>query len=74
MDQRKLYSNKELPQALSTDDLKQIKGGYREMPGNISSSQSVRWDEITIRFHDDRDTRGINTRPRPSSIIQGTKF
>lgn len=67
MDQRKLNSSKKLPQSLSTNELKQVKGGYREMPGTISGSLSVRWDEITIRLHDERDTRGINGRPRPGS-------
>ena len=59
MNQKKLKTNKKLPTALSTEVLKQVKGGYREMPGTISSSLSVRWDEITIRVRDDRQVKGL---------------
>lgn len=59
MDQKRLNTSKKLPTALNTEALKQVKGGYREMPGTISSSLSVRWDEIIIRVHNGKQVRGI---------------
>lgn len=68
MNQKQLKTSKKLPTALDAESLKQVKGGYREMPGTISSSLSVRWDEITIRIRDDRYVKGLVTsRPSASS-------
>lgn len=59
MNQKKLNTNKKLPTALSNEALKQVKGGYREMPGTVSGSLTVRWDEITIRISGNKDTKGL---------------
>lgn len=59
MNQKQLKTSKKLPTALDAETLKQVKGGYREMPGTISSSLSVRWDEITIRIRDDHQGKGL---------------
>ena len=53
MNQKQLKTSKNLPTPLDVQALKQVKGGFREMPGTISSSLSVRCDEITIRIRDD---------------------
>lgn len=66
MKQKQLKTSKNLPAALDEQALKQVKGGFREMPGTISSSLSVRWDEITIRIRDDRYVKGLVT-SRPSA-------
>ncbi|WP_020536069.1 hypothetical protein [Lewinella cohaerens] len=59
MNRKKLNTNKKLPTALSAEALKQVKGGYREMPGTVRGSLTVRWDEITIRIRDDKGTKGL---------------
>lgn len=56
MDQK---TNKKLPAALNTAALKQVKGGFREMPGTINSSLSVRWDEIIIRVYGGKKSNGV---------------
>jgi hypothetical protein len=69
MNQKKLQNSKKLPTALSTAALKQVKGGYREMPGTINSSLSVRWDEIIIRAQDGKQINGLVAgRPSTSSV------
>ncbi|MEL6835075.1 MAG: hypothetical protein AAFP77_18905 [Bacteroidota bacterium] len=52
MDQKKTQNRKQLPQALNQAELRQVKGGYREMVGVSAGSQFVRWDEVDIRFND----------------------
>ena len=69
MDQQKTTSQ----QKLTTDELKKIKGGFREVPGQISGSLSTRWDEITIRLQDDRHTFGMGSRPQSSQPLSGTR-
>ncbi|MGH1436402.1 MAG: hypothetical protein ACRBG0_18285 [Lewinella sp.] len=59
MNQKKLNINKKLPTALNTEALKQVKGGYREMPGTVRGSLTVRWDEITIRIRDVKGSKGL---------------
>ena len=73
MNQKGLNSNKKQPTALSTEELKQVKGGYREMPGTINSSLSVRWDEIIIRMQDGKQIKGLlgNSPSHPSSSVSG---
>ncbi len=60
--------DKKLPAALNTAALKQVKGGYREMPGTINSSLSVRWDEIIIRVHDGKQAKGLVTNTTSPSV------
>ena len=50
MDQKNIRNNKQLPKALNQEELRQIKGGYREIVGVAAGSQFVRWDEVDIRF------------------------
>ena len=52
MDQKKTRNSKQLPQALNQEELRQVKGGYREIIGVSAGSQFVRWDEVDIRFDD----------------------
>lgn len=57
MDQKNANNSKKLPKALNREALRQVKGGYREMPGVVTAgSLSVRWDEIDIRFDDGIDS------------------
>lgn len=59
-----MNQQKATPQKLTLAELKNIKGGYREMPGTISGSITVRWDEITIRMQDrDGNAKGLMSRP-----------
>jgi hypothetical protein len=60
-------TNKKLPAALNTAALKQVKGGFREMPGTINSSLSVRWDEIIIRFQNGKQIKGMSN-SGPSTV------
>jgi hypothetical protein len=70
MNQKKLKTSKKLPTALSTEALKQVKGGFREMPDTINSSLSVRWDEIIIRFHGGKEAKGLGAnRPSTTSSV-----
>ncbi|WP_367392583.1 hypothetical protein [Lewinella sp. LCG006] len=73
MNQKRHNTNKKQPKALSNEELKQVKGGYREMPGTINSSLSVRWDEIIIRMQDGKQIKGLlgSSPSNPSSSVSG---
>ncbi|PSR11622.1 MAG: hypothetical protein DA408_11195 [Bacteroidetes bacterium] len=45
---------------LTADELQQIKGGFRAIPGTIERFQMARWDEIGLRIQDDTATFGQN--------------
>jgi hypothetical protein len=69
MNQQKTTSQK-----LTLDELKKIKGGFRETPGTISGSIPVRWDEITIRAQErDRANSGLVSSSGSTSLGSGTQ-
>lgn len=51
MDQKNMRNSKKLPKALNQEELRQVKGGYREAIGIAAGAQFVRWDEVDIRFN-----------------------
>ena len=59
MDQNNVSNSKKLPTALTSEALRQVKGGYREMPGVAAGVVSVRWDEIGLRVDNDGDTSAM---------------
>ena len=70
MNQKKTHNRKQLPKALNQAELRQVKGGYREMVGVAAGAQFVRWDEVEIRFTDDTvNLQGpVNTATQPFRI------
>lgn len=69
-----MNQQKTTPQKLTLDELKKIKGGFRETPGTISGSISVRWDEITIRVQErDLGISGLMTSPGSTSLGSGSQ-
>ncbi len=49
-------NNQSLGAPLTDDALRQVKGGYRAMPGLQHARLHTRWDEVDLRLQDDEES------------------
>lgn len=55
MKKSELNNNKSLGAPLTDDAMRQVKGGYRAMPGLQHERLHTRWDEVDLRLQDDEE-------------------
>lgn len=63
MKKSELNNNKSLGAPLTDDALRQVKGGYRAMPGQQQGRLHTRWDEVDLRLQDDEESHILISLP-----------